>query len=211
MTPHSPFYIIEELISPAACERLITKYGLSQPSLDENDKPIKYERLLDESDALQIGRAMEDHRELIEKHYAGLIGKVPPPTFQQYFEDPTKPCEQHGCENAIFLRKKWVKRKEIDLVGFLWLKSFNSSVPIDPRFEVYGAKIEFPAYDFSLMPSRGTLVLFPAGPHFITATSHCMYGSMEQIKIGLPLTAPDGAPWLYQPAMFGGTWQDWFK
>jgi hypothetical protein len=133
-----------------------------------------------------------------------------PPTFSQYFEDPKNPCETHGCENAKFLRKKWVKVKDVDLVGYIWLKDYNGGIPLDPRFEVYGGKLEFPAYDFSLVPQRGTLVLFPAGPHFISAVSPILVGSLEQIKITVKLKANDGNMWIYQPQNFGGTYLDWF-
>jgi hypothetical protein len=134
-----------------------------------------------------------------------------PPVFQQYFEDPKNPCEIHGCESAKYMRKKWVKTKDVDLVGYLWLKDYGGGVPLDPRFEVYGGKLEFPAYNFSIVPQRGTLVLFPAGPHFITAVSPVLVGSLEQIKITVKLKNPNGEMFIYQPSNFPGTYQEWFS
>jgi hypothetical protein len=131
--------------------------------------------------------------------------------FSQYFENPKDPCELHGCENAKFLRKKWVKTKDVDLVGYLWLKDYGGGVPLDPRIEVYGGKLEFPAYNFSLVPQRGTLILFPAGPHFITAISPILVGSLEQVKITVKLKTDDGGLWLYDPKNFPGTYQEWFS
>lgn len=104
-----------------------------------------------------------------------------------------------------------MKVKDVDLVGYVWLKDFNGGIPLDPRFEVYGGKLEFPAYDFSLMPQRGTLVLYPAGPHFITAVSPILVGSLEQVKVTVKLKARDGAVFIYQPSNFPGTFQEWFS
>jgi hypothetical protein len=91
------------------------------------------------------------------------------------------------------------------LVGFLWLKSYHDAVPLDPRIEVYGGKIEFPTYNFSLTPVEGTLVIYPATPHFVTAISHVMLGSLEQIKFNIKLSN-----WAYDPSNFPGTYKDWF-
>jgi len=91
------------------------------------------------------------------------------------------------------------------------LKDFNSNVPLDPRHEVFGGKLEFPAYNFSLVPQRGTLVMFPAGPHFITVISPILLGSLQQIKLTVSIRAKDNGIWFYQPANFPGKWQDWLS
>jgi hypothetical protein len=181
------------------------------PSVDSDGRPLKNERFLkDPVQGAPIINAMSELVPAIEERYAGKIKGVEVPVFQQYFENPNLPAEPHGCENAKFLRKKWVKSKDVDLVGFIWLKDFNSGVPLDPRFEVYGGKLEFPAYNFSLVPQRGTLVLYPAGPHFITAISPILVGSLEQVKVTVKLVEADGSHWFYQPANFPGTYQEWF-
>jgi hypothetical protein len=206
---HSPFHVIEDLISPLRCEQLIKELGLLKPSLDEDGRPLKYERLLPPAELTMIRGALAPHRQAIEERYGSRVldwnGM-----FQQYWEDPKKPAEPIGAQGWMYSRKKWHKVRDIDLVGFLWLKDFNSSVPLDPRFEVYGAKLEFPAYDFSLTPVRGMAVFFPATPHFVHALSHVMFGSMEQILLTTKLTTPEGAAWSYDPMSFPGTYQEWF-
>lgn len=209
MTINSPFVVKEHFISPAACEKLVNELGLKYPP--SSSEKQKYERIIDDSEIVQLVKPrLEEILDELQNRYSAEIIGMEPPVFQQYFEDPHTPCELHGCENSQYLRKKWVKYKDVDLVGFIWLKDFSSGVPLDPRYEVYGGKLEFPTYNFSLLPQRGTLVLYPAGPHFITAISPVLVGSLEQIKITLKLR-DNGKMWFYQPQNFGGTYQDWFN
>ena len=209
---HSPFLIVEHFISPSICEQLIAELGISAPSLDEKGYPLKHERILKDAEhATFFKNLIQSQVNAIEHRYTAAVDGMEPPSFRQYFEDPAKPCESHGCENSKFLRKKWVKTKDIDLVGFISLKDYGGGVPLDPRMEVYGGKLEFPAYNFSIVPQRGTLVLYPAGPHFITAISPILVGSMEQIKIAIKLKSDKNEMWIYQPANFAGTYSEWFS
>ena len=209
---HSPFYVIEDFISPANCERIIAEYGIAEPSVDADGKILKNERFITDpalTEALEM--ALLEHTGAIQSQYRGMMHGMVNPRFQQYFEDPKHPCELHGCESSKYVRKKWVKVKDVDLVAYVWLKDFGGGVPLDPRHEVYGGKLEFPAYNFSLVPQRGTMVMFPAGPHFITAISPILVGSLEQIKFSVKLTSGANDIWMYQPSNFPGTYEEWFK
>ena len=209
---HSPFHTVEDFISPANCEKIIAELGIKVPSNDEDGKPLKHERILNDPDMVAlIKNALHEQASDIQTRYKGLVKHMETPHFQQYFENPKRPCEPHGCESSKYVRKKWVKTKDIDLVAYVWLKDYGGGVPLDPRHEVYGGKLEFPAYNFSLIPQRGTMVMFPAGPHFITAISPILVGSLEQIKFSLKITEPTGSHWLYQPSNFPGTYTDWFE
>jgi hypothetical protein len=209
---NSPFLTVEHFISPAVCERLISDLGIREPTTDEVGRVLKNERILKDQEYVQMfkGLVQQQVHSIEQRYNASVIG-MEAPVFSQYFEDPKNPCEMHGCENAKFLRKKWVKVKDVDLVGYLWLKDYSNGVPLDPRFEMYGGKLEFPAYNFSLVPQRGTLVLFPAGPHFISAVSPILVGTLEQIKITVKLKVQDGGMFIYQPSQFPGTYQEWFS
>ncbi len=208
---HSPFVTVDNFVSPAVCERLIKELGIAVPSLDEAGKPLKNERILKDVEHIQLFKSLLSGLvPKLEEQYDGRVVGMEAPVFTQYFEDPKNPAELHHCENAQLVRKKWLKVKDVDLVGYLWLKDFHNGVPFDPRFEMYGGKLEFPAYNFSLVPQRGTLIFYPAGPHFITAVSPILAGSLEQIKFTIKLKTRDDGVWLYQPANFPGTYQDWF-
>lgn len=207
----SPFFVIEDAISPAKCDVIIQQLGIRVPSRDEKGKPLKYERLVKEPALVSyLQLPLQDNVGLLEERYGGKIENFETPLFQQYFENPAVPAEAHGCENSRYIRKKWARVKNVDLVGYLWLKDFNSGVPLDPRFEVYGGKLEFPAYDFSLVPSRGTMVIFPAGPHFLTATSPVLVGSLEVIKVSIKIHTVDGSNWAYDPSRYPGSFAEWF-
>ncbi len=206
----SPFVIIQDFISPSMCEKMIDDINIKMPNLDASGKPQKLERhnLFWEQDITERFRELIP---VIESNYDCEYSGLTQPVFQYYPENPSSPAEQPGCENSKYLRKKWVMHKDVDLVGFIWLTDFNQNVPLDPRIEVFGGKLEFPVHNFSLVPQRGTLVLFPAGPHFITVTSPILLGDLYQIKLNVSVKAKGGGRWFYQPSNFPGTYSDWLQ
>lgn len=208
----SPFFVIEDAISPAKCDLIIQQLGIRTPSRDEKGRPLKYERLITDAELVSyLQGPLQDSVGLLEDRFGGEIRDFETPLFQQYFENPATPAEPMGCENSRYIRKKWARVKNVDLVGYLWLKDYNSGVPLDPRFEVYGGKLEFPAYDCSLLPARGAMILFPAGPHFITATSPVLVGSLELVKVTLKIHTSDGSDWVYDPSAYPGSFTEWLS
>ena len=202
---HSPFHVVENFISPLQCERLVKGLALSHPNYSENNEPMKYERFMPPEFSGSILSELDALSPLLEQRFGAEVVGVPSLLFQQYWENSKAPAEGMRCENSVYKRKKWEKVKDVDLVGFLWLKSYHDAVPLDPRVEVYGGKLEFPGYNFSLTPVAGTLVVFPATPHFVNAMSHVMLGTLEQVKICLRLK-----DWVYEAKNFPGTYQEWF-
>lgn len=187
---------------------MLADLNQTAPNLNEADKPVKIEKtnLAWEQDIIE---RFQDVKPEIEERYNATYRGLEKPIFQVYPENAGQPAEAPGCENSEYIRKRWVKRRDIDLVGFIWLKDYNGQPPLDTRHEVYGGKLEFPAYNFSLVPQRGTLVIFPAGPHFITVISPILLGSLPQIKLRISIRSPDKGLWFYQPANFPGKWMDW--
>lgn len=206
----SPFLVFENFISPKVCEQIVDNIRVERPDVDEKGDPIKMERHHDDFQSLIYGQ-LKDKIPEIEERYDAKYKGTDSIIFQFFPENSKSAAQAPGCENSRYVRKKWVKVKDVDLTGVLWLKDFNGSVPLDKRMEVYGGKTEFPAYNFSLVPQRGTLTIFPAGPHFITAISPVLVGDLYQVKINITIEPKDGGIWLYQPSEFPGTWQDWFK
>src|SRR5574343_755640 len=124
----SPFHVIEEFISPLHCERISKKLALTVPNRDADGRPERYKRDLPTDVLVPLLNGLNDHVQAIEDRYDALI--VPNGTqtrYVQYFEDQKVKPEGLGCENSIMNRKKWSKIKDIDLVGFLWLKDYNNS------------------------------------------------------------------------------------
>jgi hypothetical protein len=206
----SPFLIVHDFLSPMMCEKIINSAQVITPDTDGNGDPVKSERHISAFDT-EIAERFRCLIPDIEQRYDCSYKALEKPTLQYFPENPKSPAQGPGCENAKFLRRQWVVHKDVDLVGFVWLKDFNDQVPLDVRHEVYGAKMEFPAFNFSLVPQRGTLVLFPAGPHFITVISHVFLGDMYQLKLNACISEKNNAKWFYQPQNFPGTWQDWLS
>lgn len=208
----SPFIIVQDFLSPLACEDIVKKIKVKTPDVDIEGKPIKSEQFNSAFDNLLAEKFDQEMINTIEQTYDCQYLGLHKPVFQFYPERPEVPAEMPGCENSKYIRRKWVMHKEnVDLVGFIWLNDFNNQVPIDTSFEVYGGKLEFPAFNFSFVPQRGTLIIFPAGPHFITAMSPILVGSLYQIKLNFSISEKMGAKWFYQPAKHPGTWQEWLN
>jgi hypothetical protein len=206
----SPFTVVPDFLSPLQCEKIVNDIQIGSPDTDKDGNPRKIERfnLFWEQDIAERFRSIVPQ---IEERYDCEYRGLEKPLFQYYPENAKAPAEQPGCENAKYVRKKWVQYKDVDLVGFVWLKDYNDNVPLDTRHEVFGGKLEFPVYNFSLCPQRGTLVLFPAGPHFITVISPIMLSDLYQIKLNVSINQKAGGRWFYQPANFPGKWQEWFE
>lgn len=206
----SPFTVVQDFLSPLTCEKIIADNEVTQPDVTLEGDAIKNEHhiLFWEQDIVQRFHEVVPE---IEARYDCKYRGLEAPVLQYLPENANAPAVGPGCENSKYLRKKWVKTCDVDLVGFVWLKDFNGNPPLDPRHEVFGGKLEFPVYNFSLVPQRGTLVLFPAGPHFITVISPILLGDLYQIKLRVCIEPKDGGLWLYQPTNFPGTWEQWFE
>jgi hypothetical protein len=207
---HSPFLIVQDFLSPLLCEKILKDITVKTPDLDINGDPKKSEHynLFWEQEIIERFREVVPE---LEAQFKAKYRGLEKPIFQYYPENTKAPAEQPGCENSKYLRKKWVMIKDVDLVGFIWLKDYNENVPLDDSFEVYGGKLEFPVHNFGFQPQRGTLVVFPAGPHFISLISHVLVGDLYQIKLNVGLTEEDGSRWFYQPTNFPGTYQTWLE
>ncbi len=206
----SPFLIVQDFLSPLTCEKIIEDNLVAAPDVDLNGDPKKLEHHILKWEK-HIADRFRDLVPDVEERYSCTYRGLEKPLLQYYPENAKAPAEPPGCENSKYVRKKWVMWKDVDLVGFVWLKDYHESVPLDPRHEVFGGKLEFPAYNFSLVPQRGTLVLFPAGPHFITVISPILLGELYQIKLNVCINTKNGGRWLYQPTNFPGKWNDWLS
>jgi hypothetical protein len=202
----SPFLVYQNFLSPKACQEIVDAVKVAVPNRDVDGFALKMERFHTECEDKIFAKFKPLVPEL-ESHYNLKYSGTEHLIFQHFPEGMKGLAEQPHCENSQFLRKKWVKVRDRDLTGILWLKDYNDEIPLDTKMEVYGGKLEFPAYNFSLQPQRGTLMVYPAGPHFISATSPVLVGDLHCVRFHI---AAEGL-WLYQPNDFQGNYLDWFK
>ena len=128
----SPFIVVQDFLSPQLCEKIVEDINVKAPDTDKAGNPKKLERhaLKWEQD---IAERFRDVVPEIEERYDSTYRGLEQPLFQYYPEYAKAPAEQPGCENSKYVRKKWVMYKDVDLVGFVWLKDYNENVPLDPR------------------------------------------------------------------------------
>jgi len=119
---------------------------------------------------------------------------------------PTSSTGSAVCENSHFLRGKWLRTKQRDLTGVLFLVDYQDEPPLAAEFEVYGGRLEFPQHGFGFNPKRGTLIVFPSDPHFINITTKVLIGDLFQARIQIAAKAP----YIYNPQEFPGNYTRWF-
>ena len=202
-TPKSPFLVYEDFISPKNCEEIVADLGFFQPDVNPDDEPQKMMR----------------HHDIIEADLFDKIQVITPNIFNHFNSEylGTEKMQfefiaqgvvsQPYCDNAQYLRKKWVKTKNRDFTGILFLSDHSDQAPFDDDYEVYGGKLEFMQHGFGFNPQRGTLIVFPAGPHFIYANARVIAGDLFQVKFHFAAKSP----YLHQPVDFPGDYRTWFN
>lgn len=199
----SPFYIIEEFLSPLECEHAIEGEQLFVPNKDANLKDIPLIRNSNQANTdTIIGKVLEIVPAL-EQYYGFEYKGLRQPKLEWY---PAETTSDLDSGHATFMQGKWVRTGIEDFTGVVFLKDYQDSVPIDEDIECYGGKLEMPNHQFSFNPKRGMLVVFPADMRFLNQTSTVYVG--EQIQFRFRIVAE--SPWVYQPSNFPGNFQNWF-
>lgn len=206
----SPFLIFPEFLSPKVVSQITDLVRFIEPAVDKDGYPMVSTMTHETAEQL-IYQRLQSELETIANHFNVDIKGIHHMTFNSCPEGGKGAAEAPHCENSHYTKRKWVKVKDIDLTAVLWLKDFQDRTPLDPRIEVYGGKLEFPIYNFGFQPQRGTMVVYPAGPHFISATSQVLVGSLEYVRINFTVRVKDSEQiWLYQPENFKGDIRSWF-
>ncbi len=202
-TPKSPFLIFRELISPKQCEAIVSRLGFFQPDLNTDGDPIKMMRHHEGCEEELFRETIQPITPTIFKHYGAEYRG----TEQMAFEFKAGGVVgEPECSNSQYLRQKWVQTKARDFTAVLFLSDYSSQANFDTDYEVYGGKLEFPQHGFGFNPERGTMVVFPSGPHFIHANADIIAGDLFQVKIHFAAKEP----FLYQPTDFPGDYKSWF-
>jgi hypothetical protein len=207
---HSPFHVIQNFISPLQCEEIIDALDCVEPDTDSEDYAVLNTRRNDDAEELIFDTLQDYSDDVIKRYDIKDIRGVEQVTFEWY---------PHGCaatsphcESSTYVKSqsgggKWVKNRDRDLTGILFLSEYNDKVPFDSDYEVYGGKLEFPQHAFGFNPQRGTLILFPSGPHFINLVSDIHYGDMFAARFHIA----GAEPLMYDAKNFPGTFETWLQ
>jgi len=199
----SPFVVVQDFISPLLCERIIDATACFSPDTDIKGKPIRTVKHNQQAEQLLMDRLSELVPSL-ESHYGFDYKGTEPMNVEWFPEGSEGPVT---CESSSFIKKKWVKTKDREFSGVIFLNDYQDRVPFDDTFEVYGGKLEFPQWGFGFNPQRGTLIIYPSGPHFINKTSPILVGDLYQVKIHMA----SHEPFLFNLKNFPGDYTNWFK
>lgn len=202
-TSRSPFYIIEEFVSPLACEEMIDYLNYTIPDVDKEGRAIMSVRSNERAAAIIYERLLFILPE-IQAHYQFVYKGTHPIQFEWFPEG----CGNSAhAENSHFLRGKWLRDQAKDFTAVLFMSEHQDKVPFEEDYEVLGGKLEFPQHAFGFNPQRGTMIVFPSDPHFINVTAPTRVGELHQARIHIAAQTP----YLYNPATFPGNYLTWFS
>lgn len=199
----SPFLVYQDLIDPVTCDRIAETVRVS-PSLDTNEKPMAMERYHVPSEDL-IFSAFKPIIPDLEKHYTGFKYRGTEHLVFQQFPVNGMLGEEPHCENAVYKRKKWIRLKDRDLTGVLWLKDYQDAPPFNLKTQVLGGKLEFPVYNFGFQAQKGTLVIYPSCERFISLTTPVLVGELQCVRFHI---CGEGI-WVYDPEEYPGDFRIW--
>lgn len=201
-TPKSPFMVFQEFLSPKICESIIGDLGFYTPDLNPEGDPLMMMRAHDKSEHSIYSR-FQTLIPSIENHY-GFKHRGTESIMFEYYSEGVAPVPH--CENGEWIKKKWVRTRDRDFTCILFFNTFQDQIPYDNDYEVYGGKVEFPQHGFGFNPERGTMIVYPSGPHFINATNDIIEGELIMARFHLAASMP----YLYDPSKFPGDFRSWF-
>jgi hypothetical protein len=201
--PKSPFFIVQEFISPQMCEDIVDTVAYTVPDVDKYDNEVMTVKTSELAEQMIYERFLQLIPQL-EQYYEIVYKGMERVAFEWFPEGSTG--EAHA-ENSNFLRGKWLHTKQRDLTAVLFLSDYQEQEDFEQEFEVYGGKLEFPQHKFGFSPVRGTLVVFPSDPHFINITSPVLIGDLYQARIQVAAQSA----YIYDPRQFPGNYTMWFS
>lgn len=202
----SPFYVVENFLSPKQADYIVDALNIVEPDTDKNNHPIKSTRFNHHCESV-VFNMLEELKPQVEQYYDFEWKGTEVMSFEFVPEESVNGYEP-GCGNAIYTGGKWLRNKNRDFTGVIFLSDYNdaSADEFDPNYEVFGGKLQFPQYGFSFQPQRGTMIIFPAGPNFINALSQVQAGDLYMVRFHICAEKL----WPYNPKNFPGTYKTWF-
>ena len=203
----SPFYVVEDFISQKTADYLVQSSGVTEPNEDPDGNPLLTAQPMDEHcETLLYNRLLEVLPE-IEKHFGFETRGVESMEFSWMPQECADGVDVR-CGNAVYARQKWIKNKDRDFTVHLFLSTHNDARDdsFDPDYEVYGGKLQYPQYKFSFHPQVGTMIVHPAGPHFLYAYAPVVAGDLFYVTFHISSKLPH----VYQPKEYPGDFRSWF-
>ena len=202
----SPFLVFQDFITAEEADTIASMVRV-EPLLNEEGEPQPLERFHEPAETMLFEK-LKPLVPTLESHYSGFTYRgTEPLLFQQFPVTNGQPAEAPHCENAVFKRKRWIRVRDRDLTGLLWLKDYREAPPFDIKQHVLGGKLEFPVFNFGFQPQKGTLTVYPACERFISLTSAVLVGELQCVRVQI---SGEGI-WLYDPIDYPGDFRDWFK
>lgn len=198
----SPFLILPEFVSPLMAEEIVDQLDFLVPDTNRSGKPLSSVKSNDEYEEVLYSELMQV-KSSIERHFCVEHQATSQTMFEWY---PAGSQGKIHAENSEYLHKKWVRVRDRDLTGVVFLSDYNDRADFDDQYEVYGGKLEFPQHGFGFNPQRGTLVIFPSVPHFINTITPIQAGSLHIARFHIKTKVP----FLYDPSLFPGDFKSWF-
>lgn len=203
---HSPFLVVEDFLSPLLCEHIVDGLDFIEPDVDKDGYPIVNSKNNEVYEKV-IYSYISNNVELINDHFGVEYRGMKPVEFKWYPEN-YKGDTEFTCENAFYNKDgKWAKNKDRDITGIIFLSDYNDETPFESDYEVYGGKYEFAQHNFGFHARRGTLILYPSGPHFLNQTKAIAAGDLFLAKFHIATQLP----FLYDPTQFSGNYTNWFE
>lgn len=199
----SPFYVVEEFVSPYMCEDIIDACDFTVPDEDKEGDYVKTVKTCERAEAVIYDRLLHLLPEL-QAHYQFLYKGTERVDFEWF---PEKSKGTFRSENSEYIRNKWLRTRARDFTGVLFLSDYQERIPFEQEYEVYGGKLEFVQHKFGFNPQRGTLIVFPSDPHFINITTQILAGDLYQARLQIAAQTP----YIYRPDSFPGNYTTWFK
>ena len=200
----SPFLVVQNFLSPLLCEEVVDDLHFLYPDTDLEGVPVKTAKGHERSEEA-VFHKFTPHIPNLELHYNVEYRGTEPMLFEWYAQG----CkgEKPHCENSNYESRKWVKIRDRDLTCVVFLCDYQEKTPFDSDFEVYGGKLEFAQHRFGFNPQRGTLIVFPSGPHFINNTTPILAGDLYQVRFHVATTQQ----YKHNPVAWPGDYTTWFE
>lgn len=202
--PKSPFKVYQEFLSPLQCENIVDSLNINYPDFDENGNVIPWLNLHNDNAELIIFNKMKALIPEIEEYFKVQYMASKEMLFEWY------PAGAEGgfiCENSEYINGTWTRLKSNDLSCMLFLMDYHDKEDFVGDWECYGGKMEFPQHQFGFNPQRGTLIIYPSGPHFLNKTTQILAGDLVQVRWHIATKSP----YMYDPLQFPGDFRSWFN